>query len=104
MSESIKTLITREELAKRWPFDTRTIQRYESDGILTRNPNFKKPTYYMEEVLKLEGSELNPLSPLERRRLEKEIENLKKELTFYKEMFSNIKMLLVQDCTSISTT
>jgi len=94
MSEFIKTLITREELAERWPFDTRTIQRYESDGVLTRNPNFKKPTYCMEEILKLEGTEFNPLSPLERRMLEKKIEDLEKELNIYKEKFTNIKMLM----------
>ena len=94
MSEFIKTLITREELAERWPFDTRTIQRYEADGVLTRNPNFKKPTYYMEEILKLEGTEFNPLSPIERRRLERKVEDLEKELSLYKEKFTNIKMLM----------
>jgi len=90
-----KTLITREELAERWPFDTRTIQRYESDGVLTRNPNFKKPTYCMEEILKLEGTVFNPLSPLERRILEKRIDDLEKELNLYKERFNSIKMLLI---------
>ncbi|WP_346920628.1 helix-turn-helix domain-containing protein [Clostridium sp. UBA7339] len=67
-----KVLISRKSLAERWDFNTESILKYEQDGVLTRNPNFEAPRYYMEEIIKIESlGEVNPLSPLERRRLEK---------------------------------
>lgn len=90
-----KTLFSRKELCKRWGFSYSTICNYEAEGKLTRNPNFENPMYYLEEVVKLESlKDLNPLSPLERRRLEKKVEDLEKELSLYKEKFTNIKMLM----------
>lgn len=76
------TLIGRQSLAERWDFESpNSIINYENDGVLTRNPNIKVPRYYMEEILKIETlKEVNPLSPLERRRMEKEIVELKAEV------------------------
>ncbi|BCZ47797.1 hypothetical protein psyc5s11_38640 [Clostridium gelidum] len=48
----------------------------------------------MQEILKLEGSDLNPLSPLERRRLEKKVEDLEKELIICKEKIEKAKICL----------
>ncbi|GAA0076220.1 hypothetical protein UT300005_05980 [Clostridium sp. CTA-5] len=92
-----KILISRNSLAERWDFESsQSIINYENEGILTRNPNIKAPRYYMEEVLKIEAlKEVNPLSPLERKHLEKRIEELEKELKFYKEKINSIKMLLI---------
>ncbi len=91
-----KTLVNRRTLAERWDFDsTESIQNYEKRGILTRNPNFEAPRYYMEEVLKIETlKEINPLSPLERRRLERKIEELEKENMNLKDRLTNIKVLV----------
>ncbi len=94
--ESEKTLVNRRTLATRWDFDsTESIQNYEKRGILTRNPNFEAPRYYMEEVLKIETlKEINPLSPLERRRLERKIEELENENMNLKDRLTNIKVLV----------
>lgn len=91
-----KTLVNRRTLAERWDFDsTESIQNYEKRGILTRNPNFEAPRYYMEEVLKIETlKEINPLSPLERIRLERKIEELEKENMNLKDRLTNIKVLV----------
>lgn len=88
-----QTLLSRESLAKRWDLTPRTIINYELEGIITRNPNVPVPRYCIQEILRLECSELNPLSPLERRRLERKIEQLENELNIYKEKFSAVKML-----------
>jgi hypothetical protein len=92
-----KTLISRNSLAERWDFESpQSIINYENEGILTRNPNIKAPRYYIEEVLQIEAlKEVNPLSPLERKQLEKKIEDLEKELNFYKEKFNVLKTILV---------
>lgn len=94
--ESEKTLISRNSLAERWDFDSpNTIVTYENEGVLTRNPNFKVPRYYMEEVLKIEAlKEINPLSPLERRRLERRVEELEMENLNLKDRLTNIKVLI----------
>jgi len=92
-----QTLLSRNTLAERWDFESpQSIINYENEGVLTRNPNIKAPRYYIEEVLKIEAlKEINPLSPLERRKLEKRIDDLEKELNLYKERFNSIKMLLI---------
>lgn len=94
--EREKTLISRNSLAQRWDFDSpNTIITYENEGVLTRNPNFKVPRYYMEEVLKIEAlKEINPLSPLERRRLERRVEELEMENLNLKDRLTNIKVLI----------
>ncbi|MBE6061224.1 MAG: transcription factor [Clostridium sulfidigenes] len=94
--ESEKTLISRNTLTERWDFESpSTIINYEHQGILTRNPNFKAPKYYIEEVLKIESlKEINPLSPLERRRLERRVEELENEVSVLRDKLTNIKVLL----------
>ena len=68
-----KTLFTRKDLMERWGVSYQSIINYENNGTLTRNPNFENPMYYLEEVLKIESlNEVDPLSPLERRRLERD--------------------------------
>ena len=91
-----KTLISRISLAERWDFDSpQSIVNYEASGVLTRNPNIKVPRYYMEEIFKIETlNEVNPLSPIERRRLEKEIEELEKKVELYESRFNAIKSQL----------
>lgn len=92
-----KILVSRKTLALRWDFDSaQSIQNYEERGIITRNPNFDTPRYYMEEVLKIEAlREINPLSPLERKRLENKISKLEMEVASLKDKLSNIKLLVV---------
>ena len=93
-----KVLISRKSLAERWDFEsTESIQNYEKRGILTRNPHFEAPRYYMEEIIKIESlGEVNPLSPLERRKLEKRIKELEDENLILKDKIANIKVLLGQ--------
>ncbi|AQR93351.1 transcription factor [Clostridium saccharoperbutylacetonicum] len=91
-----KALISRKSLAERWDYDsTRAIVDMEQEGIITRIPEVSSPRYSMEEILRIEnlGREVNPLSPLERKRLEKKIELLENELNSYREKFNSVKML-----------
>lgn len=88
-----QTLISRQNLAKRWDYtSTKVIENYESEGILTRICGLPSPRYSLEEVMKIESvGELNPLSPLQRIKLERKIEALEKELDMYK-----VKMNLIR--------
>lgn len=92
-----QALLSRQDLAKRWGFSsTKVIENYELNGIIKRVPNIPTPRYSLYEIEKIElaGQNLNPLSPLERRRLEKKVEDLEKELNFYKEKFASLKMII----------
>lgn len=90
-----KTLLTRKELMKRWGLSYNTICNYESNGTLTRNPHFDSPMYYMDEVVKIESlNEPNPLSPMERIRKDKQINDLERELSYYKEKFDTFRSML----------
>lgn len=72
-------MISRETLAKRWDLDSRTIYKYEKDGIITRNPNIPAPRYSLEEIVNIENFNKNPMSIYERRKLINEINQLKRE-------------------------
>ncbi|WP_042386932.1 MerR family transcriptional regulator [Clostridium culturomicium] len=94
--DDTRTLIKRDELAKRWGVNPRTIIVYEEEGILTRNPNFKSPFYYLKEVEEIDKYKPNPLAESERRRLETENKQLKEELNRVKEMLSKVATIGVE--------
>lgn len=92
-----RTLISRQSLAKRWDFtNTKVIYNYEAEGIITRIPGIPSPRYSMEEIFKIEnlGGDINPLSPLERRRLEKRLEEKDKRIQMLEDKINNIIMAL----------
>lgn len=50
----------------------------------------------MEEIIQIEAlKEINPLSPLERRKLEKRIDDLEKENAFLTDKINNIKRVIM---------
>ena len=77
-----QTLISRQNLAKRWNYEsTKPIEAFEKAGLLRRVPLPNSIRYSIEEIEQIEnlGQDINPLSPLERRRLERRIGLLKKD-------------------------
>ena len=91
-----RTLFSRKDLMERWGVSYQSIVNYENNGILTRNPNFENPMYYLEEIVKIESlnGEVNPLSPLERRRLERKIKFLEEEIKLWRGKVDIIKTAL----------
>ena len=92
-----QTLISRQNLAKRWNYEsTKPIEAFEKAGVLRRVPLPNSIRYSIEEIEQIEnlGQDINPLSPLERRRLERRIELLKKENAKLKEMIIQIEGIL----------
>lgn len=72
-------LLTKKDLAERWDVTTTTIDRWVNDGIISPIKGIPSIRFNLEHVLRLEGTEISKLSPLERKRLLKEIEQLKEE-------------------------
>jgi predicted site-specific integrase-resolvase len=70
-------LLTKKDLCERWQVTPRAIDQWVRDGRLT--PCQKVPgdmRFSISYIDELEGVKMNKLSPLERRRMEKEIEEL----------------------------
>lgn len=88
-----KTLLSRQSLAKRWDYaSTKAIERYESEGVITRVKGLDSPRYSIDEIMKIENiGDKNPLSPIAKVRFERKIQQLENELNLYKKKFEAIK-------------
>ena len=76
-----KTLLGIDELAERWGVDKTTIRRMKDKGEIKAVKAFGNLKFNIIDVLKIEGSgSIDPLSPLERRRLELEIKSKDNEI------------------------
>ena len=89
-------LLSRQTLAKRWDFaSTKAIESYEAQGIITRVPNLPTPRYSLEEIERIETvGDYNPLSPIERKRLERRIEQLEIENARLKDKLESVRQAI----------
>lgn len=85
----VKTTLTRKELADRWGVNERTIINYEQDGVI-KAMRLPKPLYSLSMILEIEGTDLDTLTPIEKRRLERENEDLKKQLLDARQVIKSI--------------
>ncbi len=90
-------LLTKKDLAERWQVTISTIDRWMADKVITPVKGIPSIRFSMDHILELEGVKLDRLSPLERRRLEKEkmeleerIIALERENTEMKEYIKNV--------------
>lgn len=70
-------LLTKKDLAERWQVSIATIDRWVSDKIITPVKGIPSIRFNPHHILELEGVKIERLSPLERKRLEKDIQELK---------------------------
>lgn len=83
-------LLTKKDLAERWQLDERTIDKYRADGIITPCKGIPAIRFSLQHITEFEGVKLEKFSPIERRRLEREIEELKQENTLLKQAWIKI--------------
>ncbi|HDK7158961.1 TPA: histidine kinase [Clostridium botulinum] len=72
-------LLTQKDLSERWQVSIKAIETYRQQGIITPIEGLPSIRFNPQDIAKLEGSKLERFSPLERKRMEREIENLKQE-------------------------
>lgn len=72
-------LLTQKDLAKRWQVTEATIKNWRDEGILQPVKGIPVIRFTEQYVLELEGVKLERFSPLERRRMERRLEQLEKE-------------------------
>lgn len=84
-------LLTKKDLAKRWQVSEPTIDRMRQEGIVAPCKNLLPTVRFSEQyILELEGLKLERFSPLERRKLERENETLRKKCTELENVIANI--------------
>ena len=84
-------LLTKKNLATRWQVTIGTIDRWMNDGVLTPVEGIPSIRFTLQHILELEGVKLDKFSPLERRRLEREKEELQHEVELLKKENTELK-------------
>lgn len=83
-------LLTQKDLAERWQVSVKAIENWRKDGIVTPVKGVPAIRFSEEHIAKLEGTTLEKFSPLEKRKLENELEELRRENRQLKDIVSNI--------------
>lgn len=83
-------LLTQKDLAERWQVSVKAIENWRKDGIVTPVKGVPAIRFSEEHIAKLEGTTLEKFSPLEKRKLENELEELRRENSQLKDIVSNI--------------
>lgn len=86
----MERLLRKKDVASRWQVSERTIDNYIKNGILQPVKTLSIVRFTEEHIRELEGVKLDRMSPLERRRLESDIEKLKLENEKLKGIIKNI--------------
>lgn len=87
-------LLSVEELAHRWGKDEGTIRKYVREGIITSCKGVPGIMFHPKYIAELEGVELERFSPLQKRRLERELEKAKKENEELKAIIARTQCML----------
>ena len=83
-----QTLYNVTETAKRLGMSTTTLRRKVKERKITQRPDGK---FLVDDILRYEGTDTSKLSPFERRRLEREIDELTDQLEAEKQKNEYIK-------------
>lgn len=82
--------LNQKELAERWDVSEETIRNWRKDGVVQPIKGIPSVRFSMQHILELEGVKLEKFSPLLKRRMEREIEELKEENQKLKQILGNV--------------
>ncbi|HFD2043486.1 TPA: histidine kinase [Clostridium perfringens] len=83
-------LLTQKDLAERWQMSVKSIDEYRKAGIIPTVEGIPAIRFNLQTILELEGTKLERFSPLERRRMEMELDEVKEENQKLKDILSNV--------------
>lgn len=83
-------LLTQQDLAERWQVTVDTITNWRKEGILQPVEGLPVIRFHPKHIAELEGVKLEKVSPIYVRKLEKELENVKRENEELKGILSKI--------------
>ncbi len=87
-------LLTQKDLAERWQVTVDTIKKYRQDGIITPIKGLPAIRFNPQHILDLEETKLDKFSPIERRKLEREKEELENKINSLIQENSNLKNII----------
>lgn len=73
-------LLSKKDLAKKWGVTTATIDRWIQDKVITPAKGIPSIRFTPQHIAELEGVKIDRFSPLERKRLEREKEELQRKI------------------------
>ncbi|NFL75337.1 histidine kinase [Clostridium sporogenes] len=83
-------LFTKRDLAERWQVTEKAIDNWRKDGILSPVKGIPSIRFNPEHIAELEGTKLEKFSPIQKRKLEKENEQLRLENEKLKGILANV--------------
>ena len=83
-------LLTKKDLAEKWQVSEKAIDDYRSKGIIMAVKGLPSVRFTPQHIAEIEWTKLEIFSPIERKKLENEIEELKKENESLKQITNNI--------------
>ncbi|HDI3055737.1 TPA: histidine kinase [Clostridium botulinum] len=83
-------LLTKRDLAERWQVTEKAIDNWRKDGILSPVKGIPSIRFNPEHIAELEGTKLEKFSPIQKRKLEKENEQLRLENEKLKGILANV--------------
>lgn len=86
----MKTVLTQQELAERWGVTVKTLTEWRNAGVLQPIKGIPVIRFSIDYINNIEEVTPDRFSPLERRKLEQEIEKLKHQNNELNKVLSNI--------------
>ncbi len=86
----MKDLLTQSELAQRWQVSEESIRNWRNEGIIQTAKGVPVIRFTMQHILELEGVKLEKFSPLLKRKMEQELEELREENQRLKKIIGNV--------------
>ena len=86
-------LLTKKDLATKWQVSEKAIDDYRIKGIITAVKGIPSVRFTPQHIADIEGIRLERFSPLERKKLEREIDELKLKLKKAEDIIARVQML-----------
>jgi hypothetical protein len=86
----MEKLLSQKDLAERWQVSEESIRNWRNEGIIQAAKGVPVIRFTMQHILELEGVKLEKFSPLLKRKMEREIEELTAENQKLKKIIGNI--------------
>lgn len=83
-------LLTKKELAERWQVTEKAIDNWRKDGLISAVKGIPSIRFNPQHIAELEGTKLERFSPIEKKRMERELEEAKRENEKLKGIIANI--------------
>jgi len=89
----MNNLLTKKDLAERWQVSEQAIDDYRTKGIITAVKGLPSIRFNPQHIAEIEGTKLERFSPIERKKLEREIEELRLKLKNSETVVARIQMI-----------